>query len=127
MSPTAAPHGKVNHLRLGIVTFEPLRCLLICLQSLLHVAELRLVQLRKILLLGRSTAQVSAQNVVVDRARQDTGSIFRVGLAIHLESFLKSVGCVVGFVEILGLNSGGFFKSLTGFLVYFEAKRSFSI
>lgn len=54
----------------------------------------------------------------MDSCGEDAGSVFGVGLAVDLEGFLEGVGGVVGFVEVLGLDGGGFFECDTGFFVY---------
>lgn len=57
----------MGFIRLGIIALEPLRGFLICIQRLLHISQLNLINLSQILLLSRGAAQVSAQNIVLDR------------------------------------------------------------
>lgn len=93
-----------KNIRLGIVSVEPFRGLLVSLQRFLGVAKLSLVYFSKVLLLCSCAAQVSLQNVMADGAGQDSGSILRVGFAVHLKCFLESIGGIIGLAEVLGLN-----------------------
>lgn len=72
-----------------------------------------------LLLRGRAP-QVPLKHIVLDRRRQHAGGVFGVGLAINLEGFLEGVGGVIGLVQVLGLDGGGFFEGETGFLVCFD-------
>lgn len=54
---------------------------------------------------------------MLDSAGEYAGRVLGVCLAVDLERFLQGVGSVIGFVEVLALNGGGFFEGETGFLV----------
>lgn len=108
----------MESIRLGIIALEPLRGLLICIQRFLHISQLNLIYLGQVLLLSRRAAQVSAQNIVLDRTGENTGRILRVGLAVDLECFLEGIGRIVGLVEVLRLNVCCFLKGLASFLIY---------
>lgn len=105
------------NIRFRIVSLEPVGSLLVRVQRLLQVTQLNLVHLSKILLLCCCAAQVAAKYVVLNSTGENADSVLGVCLAVDLEGFLQGVGSVIGLVEILGLDGGGFFKGKTGFLV----------
>lgn len=104
-------------LRFRVIALEPLGGLLVGLKGLLHITDLHLVDFSQVLLLRCSSSEVPFGDVVLDSSREYARSVLGIGLAIDLKGFIQAVGCIVGFVKIVLLDSGSFLECLTGLLV----------
>ena len=105
-----------SYARFSLVTLKPAGSGLVRLCSSFLVTDLDLVYSRQILLLRRRSSEIALARVVIYRLLQHAGSVLGVGFAVGFVSFGESVGGVVGFIEVLGLDGGSALKGSTGFL-----------
>ena len=108
---------RKSNIRFSIVTVKPLRRFFVGFQRLLCVPQFHFVHLGQMLLLRSSTTEVALQDVVLDSAGEHASGVLGVGFAVDLEGFGQGVCCIVGFVEVLGLDGGRLLKGETGFFV----------
>lgn len=103
---------------LGIIALKPITCEFIRFYRFRNIADFKLQQFSKILLVRGGPAEVSFERVVSNGLLEDLrggrGVIFFVGLV----GFDKGVGGIVGLVNLC-LDIGGFFKSLASFSTCF--------
>lgn len=93
-----------------MITLKPAGSGLIGLCSSFLVTNLDLVYFGQILLLRRSSPEISLTRVVVYSLLQYSRGVFGVGLAIGFVGFSESVCGVIGFVEVLALDGGSALK-----------------
>lgn len=104
----------ISNLRCRIIALIPGSSEFVALDSTLSIAEFQLVQLAEILLVGSCAAEITLGAVSVDSDVQASRSSLGIVFAVGLEGIHEGVGSVIGFLQLVGLNLGGLFKSLSG-------------
>jgi hypothetical protein len=110
-----------------VIVFFNLRCRIIALipgssefvafDSALGIAKFHLVQLAEVFLVGSCAAEITLGAVSVDSDVKASRSSLGIVFAVGLEGIDEGVGSVIGFLQLVGLNLCGLFKSLSGFKV----------